>query len=63
MRNKLKEERVLKKMSQNKLASAIGLQRSSYTNIENGIRNPSMKVQRKIRIVLESDDENLFINE
>lgn len=63
MRKNLKIARLDKQLTHNEMADLIGLVRTSYTNIENGIKNPSEKVVKKIREVLESDNDELFNNE
>lgn len=63
MRYYLKEARLLKKLTHAQIACKAGLERTSYTNIERGIRNPSKKVEIKIRIILENENDNLFLNE
>lgn len=51
----LKGLREAKHMTQGQVADAVGIARESYTNIENGIRNPSVKVARRLGSVLEFD--------
>lgn len=63
MRSNLKAARLNKKLTHAEIANCIGLMRTSYTNIERGIRNPSRKIQIRIRKVLENENENLFVNE
>ncbi|PKM93257.1 MAG: transcriptional regulator [Firmicutes bacterium HGW-Firmicutes-1] len=60
MRNKLKEARLDKQLTHNEMADQIGLVRSSYTNIEVGVKNPSERVVLKIREILDNYDEDLF---
>lgn len=50
----LKERRSLLGFSQQELAKEIGIERSYYTKIENGLR-PSVKVAQKIGEVLGID--------
>lgn len=63
MRKKLKELRQQKNLTHKDMADNIGLVRTSYTNIELGIKNPSERVIRKIKEILENYDENLLKNE
>ena len=42
--NKLKELRKEKNLTQKEVADYIGVTRPMYTNIENGVKNPSLKV-------------------
>ncbi|WP_346234544.1 helix-turn-helix transcriptional regulator [Lysinibacillus telephonicus] len=50
----LKERRVLLGYSQQEVAKKIGIERSYYSKIENGLR-PSVKVAQKISEVLDVD--------
>lgn len=52
MRRWLKEIRIEKKMTQEKLAKKAGIERSYYTMIEQGKRNPSVAVAKQIAIAL-----------
>lgn len=47
-REKLYKERKRRGLSLRKAASYIGIATSSYTNIENGKRNPRLKTAEKI---------------
>jgi len=42
------------------LAREVGITRSYYANIERGIRNPSLRVAKKIAAVLNSTVDELF---
>ena len=48
MNIKLKELRKLKNVSQKEVASAIGITLSAYSNYEQGIREPSNDILKKI---------------
>lgn len=63
MRKKLRFIRQEKNLTHKDMADSIGLVRASYTNIELGIKNPSERVVRKIKEILENNDEDLLINE
>jgi|UPI0005D0F74B putative transcriptional regulator len=49
-----------KKMTQQEVADAVGINRAFLANIERGQHTPSLEVARKIALVLESDMETLF---
>jgi putative transcriptional regulator len=51
----LVEKRNKFKLSQGEVARLAGIHRGSYTNIELGRRNPSVRVAKKIGAVLEFD--------
>ena len=59
----LQELRTRKGLTQEGLAKALGLSRAAYTNIENGRRRPSVKVAKKIGVILDFDWSKLFDNE
>lgn len=63
MRKKLRDVRLKRALTHKDMADYIGLVRTSYTNIELGIKNPSERVARKIREILENNDEDLLFNE
>lgn len=62
MRKKLKEARLKKGLTHKEMAEAVGILRTSYTNIERGKKNPSIKVVLKIGEVL-GEKENIFLND
>ena len=39
----------------------VGISRPSYTNIELGRKNPSLKIALKIKKVLNYKDDNIFL--
>lgn len=47
-RNWLIEKRLLKQLTQQQVADAVGISRSYYSDIENGNRSPSGKVAKAI---------------
>lgn len=61
MRTKLKEIRISKNLTQEELASKAGINRSYYTNIELGIKNPSYNVAIKIKEILDFKDDEIFL--
>lgn len=61
MRGKLKEVRLENGFTQKVLAGKVGIQRTSYTSIELGSRNPSLETAIKIKKVLEYFDDDLFL--
>ena len=57
---KVREIREEKKISQEKFALLIGMDRTYYSSVENGKRNISLKNINKIAIGLEVSLSNLF---
>lgn len=55
MREWLSCFRAENKMTQEEVSNAVGISRSSYCNIENGGRNPSVETAKKIAEVLHFD--------
>ena len=62
-RNQLIQARKDLGMTQADIATAVGVHRSYYGLIENGNRNPSFGIAKKIATALNSDVEQLFPNE
>lgn len=62
-RSSLIKARKDKKMTQQEVADAVGINRAFLANIERGEHTPSLEVARKIALVLESDMETLFFNQ
>lgn len=60
LRNKLKEVRNEKKLSQQELADLIGVSRNSISSIETGQYEPSAKLAYILCIALEKKFEELF---
>ena len=63
MKNKIKEERLDKKMTQQALAEAIGVSRQTIFAIETGKYIPSAILVLKLSRVLGKPVESLFILE
>lgn len=63
MRKKLKEVRLEKSLTQEELAKRIGIDRSTYTNIELGYKNPSLRVALKIKRELDHQDDDIFLKQ
>lgn len=61
MREALKKAREDKGLSQKQLAELANINRSSYVHIEQGDRNPSLKVATAIARVLSKPIEALFL--
>lgn len=61
MRQKLKEIRKSKLLTQEELAKKVGIERSYYTNIERGNKNPSFLVALRIKEVLDYKDDEIFL--
>ena len=62
MREKLRQMRKAQGFTQHAFAEAIGVSRPSYVNIENGRRNPPLKLAIKIKSVLAYNDDDIFDN-
>ena len=60
MRDKLKRLRVSHKFTQQVMADKIQINRSTYTNIENGKKNPSFLVAKKIKDILGHKEDDIF---
>lgn len=58
--NQLKNIRLSNKWTQQFVANSIGITKASYSNIENGNRNPSMRVALKIQKLFNQPLEKLF---
>ena len=59
----LKNVRLTRGMTQKDVATAAGIARESYTNIENGVRRPSVLVAKKIADVRGIEWSELFLDE
>lgn len=62
MRLILKNQRKMQSLTQQELADRIGVTRSAYSNIEVGIRNPSLKLSLKLKEVLNYREDDIFAN-
>lgn len=57
----IKNKRINLKLSHGEVAKAIGISRSFYTQIENGTRDPSLKVAQKIASFYEISLDEIFL--
>ncbi len=60
LRNRLKEARAEKKLSQTQLAEMIGVSRNTISSIETGQFNPTAKLALILCIALDKKFEDLF---
>lgn len=60
LKNKLKEARKEKKISQQQLADMVGVSRNTISSIETGQFNPTAKLALIICIALDKRFEDLF---
>ncbi|PRX29374.1 putative transcriptional regulator [Orenia metallireducens] len=60
MCDSLKDLRLSKNLTQKDIAENIGISRSAYTLIENGDRNPSLKVIRSLVQLLGTKVTEIF---
>ena len=60
LKNKLKEVRTSKNISQEELANMVGTTRQTIISIEKGIFNPSAKLALLLCIALEVSFEEIF---
>ena len=60
LRNRLKEARTEKKLSQNQLAERVGVSRNTISSIETGQFNPTAKLALILCIALDKKFEDLF---
>ena len=63
VRQELINKRVAMGLTQKNVAIEAGIERSSYTAIERGLRKPSLKVAQKICNVLKMSVDEAFPNE
>lgn len=61
MRKNLKNEREKLGLTQAELANMLGVARTTYTNIELGLKNPSFDLALKIKKELKVKDDNIFL--
>lgn len=52
----IREERLKRRWTQDYVATAIGITKAAYSNIESGIRNPSYHTLIKLLDLFEYDD-------
>ncbi|MTI80063.1 MAG: helix-turn-helix transcriptional regulator [Firmicutes bacterium] len=57
----IKDKRTSLSLSHGEVAKAIGISRSFYTQIENGTRDPSFRVARKIASFYEISLDEIFL--
>ena len=62
MRKLLRELRELNHFTQEDIAERIGIDRSTYTNIELGNKNPSFNVALKIKEIFKYRGDDIFLN-
>ncbi|BDF07319.1 MAG: helix-turn-helix transcriptional regulator [Emergencia timonensis] len=60
LKNRLKEARAEKRLSQNQLAEMIGVSRNTISSIETGQFNPTAKLALVLCIALDKKFEELF---
>ena len=60
LKNRLKETRVEKKLSQAQLAELVGVSRNTISSIETGQFNPTAKLALILCIALDKKFEELF---
>lgn len=60
LKNRLKEARSEKKLSQNQLAEMVGVSRNTISSIETGQFNPTAKLALILCIELDKKFEELF---
>ena len=60
LRNRIKEARVEKKLSQAQLAQMVGVSRNTISSIETGQFNPTAKLALVLCIALDRKFEELF---
>lgn len=63
MRQHLKTLRESKKLTQQEFAKLVGIDRSTYANIELGHKNPSYPVALRIKEKLDYSGDDIFIQE
>jgi len=60
LKNRLKEARQEKKLSQSQLAELVGVSRNTISSIETGQFNPTAKLALTLGIALDKKFEDLF---
>ena len=60
LKNRIKEVRQAKKMSQEELAKAVGTTRQTIISIEKNLFNPSAKLALLLCLVLDEKFEDIF---
>ncbi|MEG1256856.1 helix-turn-helix domain-containing protein [Clostridium sp.] len=62
MRAILKNRRLEKGFTHQSIANALGISRTTYTNIELGYKNPSLLLAIKIKKLLKYSKDDIFLN-
>lgn len=62
MRNKLWEIRLKQNLTQYEVAQKVGISRTTYTNIELGKKNPSLKIALRIKNALNYKEYDIFLS-
>ncbi len=60
LKNRLKEERTKRKLSQQELADMVGVSRNTISSLETGQYEPSAKLALVLAIALDMKFEDLF---
>lgn len=60
MRTKMREIRLSRGFTQQKLAEALEIKRATYTNIETGKKNPSLALAVRIKNTLNYQSDDIF---
>lgn len=60
LKNKLKEERAKRKISQQELADIVGVSRNTISSLETGQYEPTAKLALVLAIALDMKFEDLF---
>lgn len=63
MREILREQRIKGNYTQETIAKELGISRPTYTNIENGRKNPSFTIALRIKNLLNYSDDDIFLDE
>jgi putative transcriptional regulator len=63
MRNKLKVYRAMNDLTQEELATKLGVTRQTIVSIEKGKYNPSLELSFKIAALFKTSIENIFLPE
>ncbi len=61
VRKNLKNEREKLGLTQAQIAKILGVARTTYTNIELGLKNPSFDLALKIKKELKAKDDSIFL--
>lgn len=60
-RVRMKERRLELNLTHEQVADKLGIDRSTYTNIENGNRNPSFDLSLKIKRLFKVKSDDIFL--